>query len=103
MPARRLSSPAWRRRPFHLALASRLRARFKQSLKRLAIDHIDLLQHHEIIRFDEADRIFAEDGAMDAFIEARKEGKTRYIGFTGHKDPRVHLYMLSKAKGVPRP
>jgi len=69
-----------------------------QSLKRLGVDHLDLLQHHEIIRFDDADRIFAEDGAMEAFIEARKAGKIRYIGFTGHKDPHVHLYMLSKAK-----
>lgn len=69
-----------------------------QSLKRLGVGHLDLLQHHEIIRFDDADRIFAKDGAMEAFIEARKAGKIRYIGFTGHKDPHVHLYMLSKAK-----
>jgi aryl-alcohol dehydrogenase-like predicted oxidoreductase len=69
-----------------------------QSLKRLGVDHLDLLQHHEIIRFDDADRIFAEEGAMEAFTEARKAGKIRYIGFTGHKDPHVHLYMLSKAK-----
>src|SRR5882724_7324406 len=68
-----------------------------QSLKRLGVDHIDLLQHHEVIRFDDADRIFAEEGAMEAFVEARKAGKIRYIGFTGHKDPHVHLYMLSKA------
>lgn len=69
-----------------------------QSLKRLGVDQVDLLQHHEIIRFDDVDRIFAEGGAMEAFIEARKAGKIRYIGFTGHKDPQVHLYMLSKAK-----
>jgi len=69
-----------------------------QSLKRLGVDHLDLLQHHEVIRFDDADRIFAEGGAMEAVIEARKAGKIRYIGFTGHKDPHVHLYMLSKAK-----
>jgi aryl-alcohol dehydrogenase-like predicted oxidoreductase len=68
-----------------------------QSLKRLGVDHIDLLQHHEVIRFDDADRIFAPDGAMEAFTEARKAGKIRYIGFTGHKDPHVHLYMLSRA------
>src|ERR1700719_2460367 len=52
-----------------------------QSLKRLRTDHVDLLQHHEIIRFDDADRIFADGGAMEAFIEARKAGKLRYIGF----------------------
>jgi len=69
-----------------------------QSLKRLAVDHIDLLQHHEIIRFDDADRIFADGGANEAFIDARKAGKIRYIGFTGHKDPQVHLYMLRKAR-----
>lgn len=69
-----------------------------QSLKRLSVDHIDLLQHHEIIRFDDVDRIFAEGGAMEAFREARKAGKIGYIGFTGHKDPQVHLYMLHKAK-----
>jgi len=69
-----------------------------QSLKRLGVDHIDLLQHHEIIRFDDADRIFADGGAMEAFIEARQAGKIRYIGFTGHKDPHVHLYMLDLAR-----
>ncbi len=69
-----------------------------ESLKRLGVDHIDLLQHHEVIRFDDADRIFEKRGAMEAFLEARKAGKIRYIGFTGHKDPHVHLYMLQKAK-----
>src|ERR1700750_3275646 len=67
------------------------------SLERLKTDRIDLLQHHEILRFDDADRIFAEDGAMEAFLAARKAGKIRFIGFTGHKDPRVHLYMLETA------
>ena len=70
----------------------------EQSLKRLKVDHVDLLQHHECIRFEDADRIFSEGGAMEAFQEARKAGKIRYIGFTGHKDPHVHLYMLAKAK-----
>jgi len=69
-----------------------------ESLKRLQVEHIDLLQHHEIIRFDDADKIFSKGGAMEAFVEARKSGKIRFIGFTGHKDPHVHLYMLSKAK-----
>ncbi len=67
------------------------------SLDRLETDHLDLLQHHEILRFDDPDRIFGEDGAMEAFIEAKKAGKLRFIGFTGHKDPRVHLYMLEIA------
>jgi aryl-alcohol dehydrogenase-like predicted oxidoreductase len=68
-----------------------------QSLRRLKTHHVDLLQFHEIIRFDDADRIFAEGGAIEAVLEAKKAGKTRYIGFTGHKDPRIHLYMLEVA------
>jgi uncharacterized protein len=66
-------------------------------LERLQTDHIDLVQHHEIIRFDDPDRIFAEGGAQEAVLAARKAGKIRYIGFTGHKDPHVHLYMLKVA------
>jgi predicted aldo/keto reductase-like oxidoreductase len=66
-------------------------------LGRLQTDHIDLVQHHEIIRFDDPDRIFAEGGAMEAVLEARKAGKIRYIGFTGHKDPQIHLYTLKVA------
>jgi uncharacterized protein len=66
-------------------------------LERLQTDHIDLVQHHEIIRFDDPDRIFAESGATEAALAAKKAGKIRYIGFTGHKDPQVHLYMLKVA------
>src|SRR4051812_4682507 len=69
----------------------------EESLRRLQTDHVDLLQRHEIIRYEDADRIFAEGGAMEAFIEARRAGKLRYIGFTGHKDPHIHLYMLEIA------
>ncbi|MDP9113805.1 MAG: aldo/keto reductase [Acidobacteriota bacterium] len=69
-----------------------------ESLARLRVDVIDLLQHHEVIRYDDVDRIFAEGGAMEAFLAARKAGKIRFIGFTGHKDPGVHLYMLATAK-----
>ncbi|MDZ7952020.1 aldo/keto reductase [Nostoc sp. DedQUE09] len=65
-----------------------------ESLKRLQTDHIDLLQHHEVIRMEDPDRIFAPGGAMEAVVEAQKAGKIRYIGFTGHKDPLVHLRML---------
>jgi aryl-alcohol dehydrogenase-like predicted oxidoreductase len=67
------------------------------SLTRLRTDRIDLMQHHEILRFDDPDRIFGEGGAMEAFVEARQAGKIRYIGFTGHKDPRIHLQMLAVA------
>ena len=69
----------------------------ESSLERLKTDHIDLVQHHEVIRFEDPDRIFDEGGAMEAFLEAQKAGKIRFIGFTGHKDPHVHLYMLEIA------
>jgi aryl-alcohol dehydrogenase-like predicted oxidoreductase len=69
-----------------------------ESLRRLKTDHIDLVQHHEILRYDDPDRIFAEGGGMEAVVDAKKAGKLRFIGFTGHKDPRVHLYMLDVAK-----
>jgi len=68
------------------------------SLQRLQTDHVDLVQHHEIIRFDDPDRIFAEGGATEAVLDAKKAGKIRYTGFTGHKDPHVHLYMLKVAE-----
>ena len=67
------------------------------SLSRLKTDHLDLLQHHEILRFDDPDRIFAEGGGMEAALDAKKAGKVRFVGFTGHKDPHVHLYMLEVA------
>jgi uncharacterized protein len=67
------------------------------SLKRLRTDRIDLVQHHEILRYDDPDRIFADGGAMEALTEAKQAGKLRYIGFTGHKDPRIHLQMLAVA------
>jgi aryl-alcohol dehydrogenase-like predicted oxidoreductase len=68
-----------------------------ESLKRLGVDQIDLVQHHEIIRFEDPHRIFDPEGANAALLEARKAGKLRYIGFTGHKDPRIHLHMLEVA------
>ncbi len=68
-----------------------------ESLKRLQTDRIDLLQHHEVIRLEDPDRIFAEGGSMEAVVAAQKAGKVRYIGFTGHKDPLVHLRMLEIA------
>ena len=70
----------------------------EDSLRRLQTDCIDLVQHHEILRYEDPHRIFAEDGANAALFEARQAGKLRYIGFTGHKDPRIHLYMLEVAR-----
>ncbi|HEV7396432.1 MAG TPA: aldo/keto reductase [Pyrinomonadaceae bacterium] len=68
-----------------------------ESLERLNVDCIDLVQHHEILRFEDPHRVFDEQGANAALLEARDAGKIRYIGFTGHKDPRIHLYMLEVA------
>src|SRR5436853_1454185 len=68
-----------------------------ESLQRLQTDHIDLMQFHEIIRLEDPDRIFTPGGAIEAMVEARQAGKIRYIGFTGHKDPFVHLRMLDIA------
>ena len=65
-------------------------------LERLQTDHIDLVQHHEIIRFDDPDRVFAEGEAMEAAIDAKKAGKIRFIGFTGHKDPHIHFDSTAK-------
>jgi aryl-alcohol dehydrogenase-like predicted oxidoreductase len=69
-----------------------------ESLQRLGTDRLDLLQLHEVIRMEDPDRFFSPGGAVEAFVEARKAGKARYLGFTGHKDPHVHLYMLETAK-----
>jgi predicted aldo/keto reductase-like oxidoreductase len=69
----------------------------EESLRRLQTDCIDLVQHHEILRYEDPHRIFDEEGANKVLVEARKAGKLRYIGFTGHKDPRIHMYMLEAA------
>lgn len=66
----------------------------EQSLQRFQTDTIDLVQFHEVIRPGDPDRIFGPDGAFEAALAARKAGKIRYIGFTGHKDPDIHLKML---------
>ena len=69
-----------------------------ESLRRLQTDCIDLVQHHEIIRYEDANRVFDKEGAQGALEQARKAGKLRYIGFTGHKHPHIHLYMLETAR-----
>jgi predicted aldo/keto reductase-like oxidoreductase len=68
-----------------------------ESLKRLQTDHVDLMQFHEIIRMEDPEKIFAPGAAMEAMLAAKKAGKVRYIGFTGHKDPAMHLKMLEVA------
>jgi len=69
----------------------------EQSLRRLQVDVIDLIQFHENIRLEDPDRYFAAGGAHEAVMAAKQAGKIRYIGFTGHKDPLVHLRMLDVA------
>jgi aryl-alcohol dehydrogenase-like predicted oxidoreductase len=69
----------------------------EESLRRLQTDHIDLLQFHEVIRMTDPDRIFAAGSGMEAVLAAKKAGKVRYIGFTGHKSPDMHLKMLETA------
>jgi len=69
----------------------------EESLRRLQTDHIDLLQFHEVIREPDPARIFGEGGSIEAVLAAKKQGKIRYIGFTGHKNPDIHLKMLETA------
>jgi uncharacterized protein len=68
------------------------------SLRRLQTDMIDLVQIHEVIRMNDPEAVFAPGGCMEAAIAAKKAGKIRYIGFTGHKDPSIHLHMIDYAE-----
>ncbi|MGA9887897.1 MAG: aldo/keto reductase [Candidatus Acidiferrales bacterium] len=68
-----------------------------ESLRRLQTDHIDLLQFHEVIRPSDPEAIFVVNGGMEAALAAKQAGKIRYIGFTGHKSPEIHLKMLHTA------
>lgn len=67
----------------------------EQSLTRLRTDHLDVWQIHEVVYFNDPDLIFAPDGAIEALTQAKQQGKVRFVGFTGHKDPLIHLKMLS--------
>jgi aryl-alcohol dehydrogenase-like predicted oxidoreductase len=67
----------------------------EQSLKRLRTDHLDLWQIHEVIHDNDPDLHFAERGVVEALEQAKREGKVRFVGFTGHKDPAIHLKMLA--------
>ena len=69
----------------------------EQSLARLQTDRIDLVQIHEVIRMTDPERAFAPDGVIGALQKAKQAGKIRFIGFTGHKDPAIHLHMLKTA------
>jgi aryl-alcohol dehydrogenase-like predicted oxidoreductase len=71
----------------------------EQSLRRLKTDHLDLWQIHEVVYDNDPERHFAKGGAIEALAEAKQQGKVRFIGFTGHKSPAIHLKML--AHGFP--
>jgi uncharacterized protein len=68
----------------------------EESLKRLQTDHLDLWQVHEVIYYNDPELAYAKGGVLEALDEAKKQGKTRFVGFTGHKDPAIHLDMLSR-------
>jgi len=68
-----------------------------QSLQRLQVDHVDLIQMHQLENLNEPDQVFAADGAVEVLVKAKQAGKVRYIGFTGHTSPKVHLRMLELA------
>ena len=78
--------------------AKEAKKQLDESLRRMQVDSIDLVQHHEILRFEDPHHIFDPEGANAALLEAKKQGKLRYIGFTGHKDPRIHLHALEIAR-----
>jgi aryl-alcohol dehydrogenase-like predicted oxidoreductase len=67
----------------------------EESLHRLGTDHLDVWQIHEVIYDNDPDLIFAPNGAAEALLQAKKDGKVRFVGFTGHKDPAIHLKMLA--------
>lgn len=67
----------------------------EESLRRLQTDHLDVWQIHEVVYYDDPDLIFAPNGVIEALDQAKKQGKVRFVGFTGHKDPTIHLKMLS--------
>lgn len=68
----------------------------EQSLNRLQTDHLDLWQIHEVVYFNDPDLIFRPNGAAEALLAPKQQGKVRFVGFTGHKDPSIHLRMLSQ-------
>jgi aryl-alcohol dehydrogenase-like predicted oxidoreductase len=67
----------------------------EESLRRLQTDHLDLWQIHEVVYYNDPDLIFAPNGEAEALLAAKQQGKVRFIGFTGHKNPAIHLKMLS--------
>jgi uncharacterized protein len=71
-------------------------AQLEESLRRLQTDHLDLWQVHECVYDNDPERHYAVGGVLDALAQAKRQGKVRFVGFTGHKDPRIHLEMLER-------
>jgi uncharacterized protein len=80
----------------HDRVATHSMLKLENSLKRLQTDYLDLWQIHEVVWEDDVERIFAPGGSAEAMLKAKEQGKTRYIGFTGHKSPSIHKAMLSQ-------
>jgi uncharacterized protein len=71
-------------------------AQLEETLRRLGTDHLDLWQVHEVVYWNDPPRHYAKGGVLEAMQQARKQGKVRFVGFTGHKDPAIHLDMLER-------
>jgi aryl-alcohol dehydrogenase-like predicted oxidoreductase len=71
-------------------------AQLEESLRRLGTDHLDLWQVHECVYDNDPERHYAPGGVLDALARAKQQGKVRFVGFTGHKDPRIHLDMIQR-------
>ena len=80
----------------HDRVATHSMLKLENSLKRLKTDYLDLWQIHEVVWEDDPDKIFAPGGSAEAMLKAKEQGKTRYIGFTGHKSPAIHKRMLTQ-------
>jgi len=74
-------------------------AQLENTLRRMKTDYLDLWQCHEVVTQAEVDKILGPGGSLEAFVQAKKEGKVRHIGFTGHADPEVHLRLLRSFDG----
>ena len=80
----------------HDRVAAHSMEKLEESLRRLQTDHLDLWQIHEVVWDRDPERVFAPGGSAEALLKAKEQGKVRYIGFTGHKHPRLHRQMLEQ-------
>jgi predicted aldo/keto reductase-like oxidoreductase len=98
------SSPSARQKVFLMSKAEKrtkadAMAQLENTLKRMKTDYLDLWCCHEVVTHEEVDKIFGPGGSLEAFVQAKKEGKVRHIGFTGHADPAVHQRLLDGYDG----